>query len=251
MSLTSGSWRTTELQGKSMDVFTPETPSGRGILHLHGHGLKTLKDNPVFTAELQRHGLACVCPHGQRSWWLDVVCPEFDSAVTPQKFLWETVVPFFDTEFGIRPPAIGLTGISMGGQGVLQLAFRHGRDFPVVASISGAIDFHQLYGLGLPLDEMFPDAEEARQATAILHLHPLAWPRHMLLVCDPTDSDWIDGNMRMLMKLSSSGIPCEADFESICGGHDWKYFEFMAGRVIGFVSERLEEVSRQYRPESV
>ena len=69
---------------------------------------------------------------------------------------------------------MGLTGISMGGQGVLQLAYRHPRTFPVVAALAPAIDFHQWYGRGLPLDEMFDSREAARQATALLQIHPEA-----------------------------------------------------------------------------
>lgn len=249
MNTPEGQWRSVDLHGKQLDVFEPDSACGRAVLHLHGHGLRTLKDNDVFTAELNRHGLICVCPHGQRSWWLDRICREFDPKTTPLQFLIEEVVPWIAREFHVQPPGIGLTGISMGGQGILQLAFRQARRFPVVGAISAAVDFYQLHGLGLPLDEMFSDAEDARQATVILQLHPLAWPRHVFLACDPTDQDWIDGNRRLRMKLSSSGIPSETDFETVHGGHDWSYFEHMAGTVIGFVAERLEEVSRQYRPD--
>ena len=89
----------------------------------------------------------------------------------------------------------------MGGQGALQLAYRYPREFPVVAAISPAIDFHHWYGQGLPLDEMFASREAARQATATLQIHPLGWPRHQLLVCDPEDVDWYEGVDRLVAEI--------------------------------------------------
>jgi len=242
-----GAWSQIEIEGKPADVYEPLQPGdqNRVVLHLHGHGLSTLLDNPVYSAELEKHGLRAICPHGQRSWWTDVVCAEFDAEISPLRFLKEYVVPYIGERWDCRPPSIGLTGISMGGQGVLQLAFRHAREFPVVAAIAPAVDFHNWWGQGLPLDEMFPDRESARQQTALLQIHPLDWPRHQLIVCDPADTEWFESADKLAMKLSSSGVPFESDLETTAGGHDWSYFDRMAEPVIRFVAERLETESRR------
>ncbi|MFM7922870.1 MAG: alpha/beta hydrolase-fold protein, partial [Planctomycetaceae bacterium] len=128
----------------------------------------------------------------------------------------------------VQPPRIALLGVSMGGQGVLQLAYRYALKFPVVSAISPAVDFHQLYGAGIPLDGMFPDAEAARQATVVLNLQPLQWPRYQYFCCDPADVEWYDGAARLGMKLSSSGILHERDLLTTAGGHSWNYFNRMA-----------------------
>src|SRR6202011_1275720 len=96
-----------------------------GILYLHGTGLETLRDNPVYTRLLEEHRLACVCPHGQRCWWGDRLCPEFDTTITPERYLLDHVVPYFKERWELTPPALGLLGVSMGGQGALKLAFKH------------------------------------------------------------------------------------------------------------------------------
>ncbi|MDB4614472.1 alpha/beta hydrolase-fold protein [bacterium] len=237
-------WSSIQISGKTADVFVPqqsrETPAA--VIHLHGHGLTTLKDNAAFTAELEKHGLHCLCPHGQRSWWLDRVCEEFDPEVAPLDYLMNDVVPWIETNWKIQPPAIALSGISMGGQGALQLAYRHARTFPIVAAISPAIDFNKWYGMGAPLDQMFEDAEDARQATVTLQLHPLNWPRCQMFVCDPTDTDWMEGCERLASKLYSSGIPYEHDFETSNGGHSWDYFEHIAPKVFDFIARSLEPV---------
>ncbi|GAB4149377.1 MAG: hypothetical protein Tsb009_23650 [Planctomycetaceae bacterium] len=242
-----GKWSVVEIDGKQADIYEPREPHSepRAVLHLHGHGLETLKDNPFFSAELEKHGLYAICPHGQRSWWTDVICEEFDSEITPLDFLRNRIVPFMAERWGVTPPGIGLTGISMGGQGILQLAYRFPQEFPVVAAIAPAIDFHQWHGQGLPIDQMFSNREAARQATATLQIHPLNWPRHQWLVCDPTDDVWIEGVERLTMKLSSMGIPYEADLTTSNGGHSWDYFNSVAGRAIQFVAERLEQESRR------
>ncbi len=160
-------------------------------------------------------------------------------------YLREQVVPWISEQWNVAPPLIGLLGISMGGQGALQLAYRHAREFPVVAAISPAVDFQNLIGQGLPLDEMFTDVEAARQQTVTLQLHPLNWPRHQLFVCDPTDLAWHEGAERLASKLASMGIPFEDDLETSAGGHSWDYFRAMAERTVGFIAKSLEKESRR------
>ena len=241
-----GTWSEVTISGKRADVYEPARPAGhgRGVVHLHGHGLKTLKDDEVFSAELERHGLRAVCPHGARSWWLDVVCPEFDERVTPLAFLREQLLPWIEQHWQLSPPQIGLMGLCMGGQGVLQLAYRSPSEFPVVAAICPVIDFHQWHGHAIPLTEMFESAEAARQQTAILQILPLHWPRHQLLLCDPDDA-YFAGVERLAGKLSSSGVPYESDFETTGGGHCWEYCRTVAGRAVQHVADGLEAINAE------
>lgn len=245
--VTPGSWQQIEIQGKLADVYEPRHwPEPRGVvIFLHGHGLTTLRENPAYTQQFEQQGLAVVCPHGQRSWWGERICAEFDAELSPARYLLDQVVPFIGETWNVQPPLIAIAGISMGGQGALRLAYHHPREFPVVAAISPAIDFHNWYGQGLPIDDMYDSREQARQDTATLHIHPLNWPRHQWIVCDPTDAEWIESSERLLSKLSSTGIPVESDLQTSHGGHSWEYFDFMAERVVRFVRESLEQEARR------
>lgn len=236
-------WREVLIEGKRADLFVPDRPRTprTAVLFLHGHAQITLKNNPVYTAELEKHGLIALCPYGARSWWGNRVCREFDPELPPLEFIRRDVVPWLVKNFELEPPAIGLFGISMGGQGALRLSYEHPDEFPVVVALSPIIDFHQLYGNGLPLDEMYPNAEAARQDTVVLHLHPLNWPRHQLLLCDPTDYDWFEGFDRLLGKLRSTGIMYEEDTTTRAGGHAWDYFNHQAAKVMQFLVERVEK----------
>ncbi|MEO2015412.1 MAG: alpha/beta hydrolase-fold protein [Fuerstiella sp.] len=223
-------WSNTEIDGHRVDVFDPamgENPAGC-VLFLHGHGRVMLDGNQTFSALFRQHNLAAVCPDGQRSWWMDRICTEFSPDISSQQWLLDRMLPFVKERWNIEPPKIALLGVSMGGQGALQLSYRSAAQFPVVAAISPAVDFYQLCGQGLPLDEMYSDAEDARQATVVLNLHPLAWPRKQWYCCDPNDTEWFDGCTRLGMKLSSSGILHERDLETSAGGHTWEYFNHMA-----------------------
>ncbi|MBL8814480.1 MAG: hypothetical protein JNL58_00515 [Planctomyces sp.] len=236
-------WVTTEFDNRRVDVYRPERDVSGAVLFLHGHGRVMLKENPAFTRQFEEHGLIAVCPDGGKSWWLDVLCPDFSPEITPQRWIVDRFLPWIESQIGIVTPGIGLLGVSMGGQGVLQLAYRYASRFPAVAAISPAVDFDQLYGSGIPLDQMFPDRESARQATVVLNLHPLAWPRHQFFCCDPTDVEWFDGCARLGMKLSSSGILHERDLETTGGGHSWNYFNHMAPTAVQHLAAALRKLA--------
>ncbi len=240
-------WTTEELDGHRVDVFDPRSvsdgtdqPAPAGcVLFLHGHGRVMLNENETYSRLLHSNNLVAVCPDGKRSWWLDRICGEFSTEVGPQQWLIDQLLPFIGARWQLEPPLVALLGISMGGQGALQLSYRHAAQFPVVAAISPAIDFFQLYGQELPLDEMFESEEDARQATVVLNLHPLAWPRHQWFCCDPEDTDWFDGCVRLGMKLSSSGILHERDLDTTAGGHSWDYFNHMAPAAFEHITNGL------------
>jgi hypothetical protein len=240
-------WSTVELAGKPADWFVPQQGgAGRTALFLHGYDGVTLRNSETYSAALERQGLQVLCPHGNRCWWSDAVYPPFDPAISPVQFLAREVPAFLLKQKGNpSPSSIAVFGIEMGGQGALQLAYRHARTFPVVVAISPKVDFEDWHGHGTTLDEIFPDRESARQATATLHIHPLDWPRHQLLLCDPADVYCRDGVEILASKLSSSGIPFEDDLQSSHGGYGWNYAKSMAERVVNYLSTALEQESRR------
>ena len=240
-------WSCVEIAGKPAHVYEPpgvQCPCF-GIVHLHGVGLETLEDKPAFTRLFEELKLACVCPHGQRCWWGDRICPEFDGAITPERYLLEQVVPFFRARWNLGPPAIGLQGISMGGQGALRLAFKHPELFPIVAGIASALDYQDLYGEGTPLDDLYDSKEQCRQDTALLHIHPTHYPPHIFFCVDPDDERWYRGNDRLHEKLTALGVAHGFDLTTRAGGHSWDYFNQMAERVERFIVAGLEQHSRR------
>jgi S-formylglutathione hydrolase len=239
----SDNWSSCDIAGKRADVYESSQPPRFGVLYLHSLSEITLRDDPVFTPLFRELRLACICPHGRRSWWTDRVCGEFDPALTAERYLLEQVVPEFGRRWGLSERTLGLLGISMGGQGALRLAFKHPRRFSVVAGIASAVDYYELHGQGAPLDEMYDSKEQCRQDSAPLHLHPTDFPAHIFFCVDPDDAQWYRGNDRLHEKMNALGVPHEVDFSTRAGGHSWDYYRHMAERAVRFLAAGLEAQS--------
>jgi hypothetical protein len=88
--------------------------------------------------------------------------------------------------------------------------------------------------------EMYGDRESARQDTALLHVHPLNWPRHQFFCCDPADERWFESADRLRMKLGSLGVMFQCDLETTGGGHGFDYYNRMADKTLEFLHNGLE-----------
>ncbi len=244
MSTHADQWTAVEVAGHTCRVFTPTHPSPHGytILYLHSRYVEDLADHPRITRLLEHYGLRAIAPVTGETWWSDRIAVEFDAQISVEKYLLQSVLPFLAEHWQCTPPQIALFGASMGGQGALRLAYKHPNTFPVVAAIYPSIDFQKRIVEGDPiLSAMYRDAEDARQDTATLHIHPLNWPRHQWFYCDPEDTRWWDSADRLRMKLYSLGVPHECDLETRAGGHTWKCFARMAEPALVFIVDRLEK----------
>ncbi len=241
------SWTEEIVGGHPCDVYVPPrmNESAFVVIYLHGVHLQRLIDKTTFTTLFARFGLPVVAPFTQRSWWTDRICPEFDARITAERHLLDNVLPYVRERWQVPDRHVALLGTSMGGQGALRIAYKHPTVFPVVAAISPAIDYQLRYDDDEILQRMYPDPESVRQDTATLHIHPLNWPRHQFICCDPTDDRWWDSVDRLRMKLYSLGVPHVCDLETTGGGHSFMYYERMAGPAITFLVERLEQEHRR------
>jgi enterochelin esterase-like enzyme len=236
-------WSIEPVGGHPCHLFEPPARNEHGfvVIYLHGVHLQQLTDKQPFIDEFTRHGLPVVAPETRRSWWTDKICDEFDLQVSAERHLLDRVLPFIAERYGAAPPKIGLLGTSMGGQGALRFAYKYPNVFPVAAAISPAIDYQTRYYEGdETIPQMYPDPESARQDTALLHVHPLNWPRHQFFCCDPADERWMESAERLKMKLYSLGVPHESDLETTGGGHGFDYYNRVAAKAVSFLVERLE-----------
>jgi S-formylglutathione hydrolase FrmB len=249
MSSAAGTWSQVELAGHLGRLYEPLSPNPHNytVVYLHSSESASLRGHPAFVREFDRHGLRLIEPITGRSWWTDRIWPEFDAKISAEAYVVEHVVSYAAGNINSRPPQLALLGVSMGGQGALRIAYKYPNIFPTVAAISPAIDFQKRIeeGVDPALESMYGDAEAARQDSALLHIHPLNWPRNQFFCCDPTDSRWHDSADRLRMKLWSLGVPFECDLETEAGGHSYKYASHMAERTIGFIAQKLDQERRR------
>lgn len=244
-------WQREEVGGLNVELRLPRdgSPAGPVLIYLHDDDCPPVTGDSVLADVLDHFGATVVCPGSTSCWWTNQVTPDFpgpESAVeiSPVEFLRSQLIPWVAERTGTSPPLVGLMGLGSGGQGVLQLAYRRAREFPAVVAITPAVDFHRLHGAGTVLDRLFSSPEAARQQTATLWLHPLNWPRHQLLLCD-RESPWFEGAERLAMKLSSSGIMFESDFDQSARGDLTAAFHQSLPTAVSFLAERLELESRR------
>ncbi len=210
------------------------------LIYLHGVHGGLLRDHPAFTESFERYGLPVIAPIAGPTWWTDHICEAFDAQISAEQYVRQEVVAYIQQRWGSAPPGIGLLGTSMGGQGVLRLAYRYPQTFPVVAALAPAIDYQIRYLEGDPvIRQLYRDPEAVRQDTATLYIHPLNWPKHQFFCCDPQDARWIDSAERLQMKLASLGIPHTCDLETEAGGHGFQYYDQMAARAVAFLVDGL------------
>jgi pimeloyl-ACP methyl ester carboxylesterase len=236
-------WSEVHIAGHRCRAFTPSAVPGAGaLIYLHAEDERAPVEMwPGLARRLEQSGLSCLAPMAGRSWWTDRIWAPFDETTSAERFLVQSVVPWIEDHWKPSPPTAALLGVGMGGQGALKLAYKHPHLFPVCAAVAPSIDYHRDMEAGdATLNKLYRDAEQARQDTATLHIHPLNWPRHQWFCSDPADYVRYDGADRLRMKLYSLGVPYESDLETSAGGDLERYVDLMAGSAMRFLAERLE-----------
>lgn len=247
-------WKIIDVGGHNCEVFNPPEPSvQKGIIFLHDNDGKQLRDHPYLRDIIERTSIPVIAPQSGHSWWLHHIMPSFDTKMSPEQYILGPVTDEMGSRFDISSPSIAIIGVGMGGQGALRISYRHPSVFPITAALSPAIDFHTAMrdadkrGHGEQYEslwELYSDVEKARQDTAILHIHPLNWPRHQFFACPRNDFYWRDGAERLHSKLLALGIPHTAVLESTDHEMDNNFQKFIFCESIDFINRALLTESR-------
>ena len=232
--------------GHRCHLFEPTQPNPHGstIVFLHDVDGAGLHHRAAYLDQFQKHGLPCIAPISGRSWWTERVWSGFDCAISAEQYVIEHVMDDVAQRWNSRPPHVAVLGIGMGGQAALRLAFKYPNRLPIAVAVAPALDYQLAYydEEEMALPAIYAEPEAARQDTAILHVHPLNWPRNIWFAADPADDRWYSGAERLKMKLSALGIPHDADLET---GSSANYAELMAPAAVSFAVERLDRERRR------
>lgn len=241
-------WQTQVIAGVTCLIGgVPRGPRhGYTLIYLHNTVPDPLLEGELLLNWAQSTGVTVVAPLAGQSWWTDRVWPPFSPQFSTETFLTRHLLPDLATRLRDNPDQVesapvggtatssgpsmagadagtdelpwqlrpALLGKGMGGQGALRIAYRHAKTFPVVSAIHPWIDMQLAHKAGDPtLTELYPDPEAARQDTALLHIHPLAWPPQHWFCGDPWDPTWFPGIERLQSKLSALGVPYACELE--------------------------------------
>jgi hypothetical protein len=243
-------WTTCDVAGHAVEVFQPPREEGRpagAIVHLRDLDDVPPSGHAPWRAACESSPLPVVSLAGGSTWWLDRVVGRFDAHLAPEAFVLGPLAAWLRERYGLAPGAIAVVGQGSGGQGALRLAYRHPATFPVAAAVLPAIDFHRTMETGEPgsdtLWELYGDVEVARQQTAILHVHPLNWPRHQAFWTHAGNLRSSDAAERLHSKLIALGIFHEAELAGLIEERAW--LESATVAAVRFTVERLERDARR------
>lgn len=158
---------------------------------------------------------------------MDRADPLFDSQLTAERFLLELLA-----DPVLPVPRAPMAAI--GGETAVRLGLKYPTLFPVVAGWDCAFDFHDWYGRGTKLDDLFERREQARQHTACLQVRQHEYPPFIWFGC-PLDSEQYRGNDRLHEKLNAVGVSHEYVIAENCP----------VAAMLDFVSNGLEKRSRR------
>lgn len=243
-------WTSCQVAGHTLEAFVPKPEEGRprgALVHLRDLDDTPPSQQPAWKQAIEASPLPVVSVAGGTSWWIDCVVKGFDEEVSPEAYLLGPLKTWLQDEFGVAAGAMAVLGQGSGGQGALRLAYRHPNLFPVAAAVLPTIDFHRTMETGEPgsqtLWEIYGDVEVARQQTAILHVHPLNWPRHQAFWAHAGDLLASDGADRLHSKLIALGIFHEAELAGLVDATSW--LPTAAAAAVRFAVERLEKDARR------
>ena len=236
-------WTEIPVAGRTCWCCEPPEPSPHGYvaIYLHSSRGERLSERPAVLAALAKRGLRVICPMTGPSWWVDRGGSDDADGPTAERLVIDNVTRLASERWGAEPPQLALVGVGMGGQGALRIAYKRPRMFPVVAAVAPTLDFHHRMADGDPvLRSLYRDVEQARQDTAILHVHPLNWVRHQWFCADSADYESWNAADRLRMKLASMGIPFECDLETTTAEDGGSYVDQMAEPAVDFLARALE-----------
>jgi S-formylglutathione hydrolase FrmB len=195
---------------------------------LHGAGgnyKQFLGVNPGIAALADYYHLIIVGADGNKtSWYWD---SPVDKEWKYETYVSKELVQFIDKNYKTIKSRTGraISGLSMGGQGAMYLAFRHQDVFGAVGSMSGGVDirpFPKNWDMSLRLGS-YAEHPENWEKTAVTNLLYLLTPNSLSITFDcGTEDFFFKVNQELHEKLMERNIP--HDFTARPGGHANQYW---------------------------
>jgi len=183
-----------------------------------------LGTRPDLPALADKYGMVMVMPDGRDSWYWD--SPK-NPEMQMESFFVKDLVPYVDANYPTKHDARqrAITGLSMGGQGAMWLAFRHSDIWGNAGSMSGGLDirpFSDRWNMKNALGEKEQNPEVWEQF-AVINLIPTLKPGQLNITFDCGVDDFFAGvNNSFHDKLVQAKI--SHDYTSRPGGHSQAYW---------------------------
>ena len=197
------------------------------MLHGYSGNHATWASEPFATQALaDQYSVIVVCPDGNyNSWYWD---SPINSKSKYETFVSSELVEYIDNNYPTIKSREGraITGLSMGGQGALYLAFRHQDIFGAAGSMSGGVDIRQFpnnWSIKDLLGDPDTHPENWEEYTVMNQLQYLK-PNSLALIIDcGTDDFFYDVNENLHKELLNRNIAHKYTTDQ--GAHEINYWK--------------------------
>ena len=209
------------------------------IYLLHGYGgnyADWITKAKGFEKAADLYQVMIVCPDGGiGSWYWD---SPLDANFQYETYVSGELINWVDNKYKTIKNRKGraITGLSMGGQGALYLAFRHQDVFGAAGSMSGGVDirpFPDNWDMAKRLGN-YSEQPERWEKHAVINLLYLLKPGSLSLIIDcGTEDFFYRVNENLHQQLLLRNIP--HDFIARPGAHNWPYWSNAIGYQLLFM----------------
>jgi len=212
--------------------------------------INRLADEAIATGEIPP--MIIVMPDAGVSWYIN----NYDGSVKYEDFFIKEFIPFIESQYRIRKAKRyrAIAGLSMGGYGTLNFAFKHPDLFSSAAPLSAAvytdkqvIEFSQerwnkvegvLFGENLKGKDRLTEHFKKNSPLHLLDDLDIAGIKKVHFYFDCGDDDNLSiGNSEMHIKMKELNIPHE--FRMRDGRHNWIYWRSGIIDALKFIGKRF------------
>jgi len=212
---------------------------------LHGYGgnySSWIKKAPHVAALSDLYRVIIICPDGGfDSWYWD---SPIEKNSRYETHIIREVIPFVDKNYRTVKNRRGraISGLSMGGQGALYLAFKHQDLFGACGSQSGGVDispFPNRWGMAAKIGKL-ADQPEVWEKQTVFNMVHLLIPGSLKIAIDcGLDDFFYSVNQSLHKKLDYYNIP--HDYTIRPGKHNWEYWRNSVKYQLLFFYEYFQE----------
>lgn len=195
------------------------------------HGFDGYYSNWAKRVDLQKasdqSGFIIICPDGfKNSWYVNASDP---NGMQWREFFHRELYPAMTDDFNLAPERTFISGLSMGGNGAMNIFLDNTDKFRAAGSMSGALNLHDCSSLArtwMPkvLGEYSPENKRYDEESACNRVH-LAKDKGKLLIVSCGYDDFIYASSKTFVdNCKKEDVPYIAIFSP--GVHSWTFWDY-------------------------
>ncbi|MBQ0024619.1 MAG: prolyl oligopeptidase family serine peptidase [Bacteroidales bacterium] len=195
------------------------------------HGWSGCYRNWADKSDIQKaadeSGFIIICPDGfYNSWYANDSNP---SGMQYRYFFHRELYPDMAIKYNLVPEKTFITGLSMGGNGSMNIFFDDPSKFVAAGSMSGALNLHNSKSLAenwmsKVLGPYTPDNKRYDEESSVNRIACAKGTGKLLLVSCGYDDSLFKGSVQFVENCRKEGVPYVALFSP--GNHSWTFWDY-------------------------